>query len=106
MITVFEKIPDLFVEIYDPQFQTWAAEFRRRGPKQAIVFRPIPGEGPQFDEEGRIVKAGAWLKAEVDCGPRPAGFSQNPRIIISPATPHDEELIARHTRAMAGHVLH
>lgn len=100
MLTVFEKIPDLFVEIYDPQLKTWAAEFRTRGPKCAIVFNPAPGAKPLFDGEGRMVAAGAWLAAEVD-----RSQPQNPRVIIRPATEHDEEMIARHCRELRPHVL-
>lgn len=100
MITIFEKIPDLFVEIYDPQFQLWAREFRQRGPKCAIVFNPAPGAKPVFDGEGRIVAAGCWLTAEVDRS-RP----QDVRVVIRPASDHDEEMIARHCAALRPHVL-
>lgn len=96
MTTVFERIPDLFVELYDAQFQSWAREYRRRGNRCAVVFRPVPGVAPAVDAEGRIVMAGAWLTARVD-GPG--------RVVIRPATGHDEELIARHVRAMSPHVL-
>lgn len=100
MITVFERIPDLFVELYDPQFKTWAAEFRMRGPKCAIVFTPVPGSAPVFDGEGRIVAAGCWLLAEMD-----RSQPQMPRVVIRPATNHDEEMIAKHCRAMRSRVL-
>lgn len=99
MITVFEKIPDLFVEVYDPQFQTWAREYRRRGARCAIVFNPVPGVAPALDGEGRVVAAGAWLTAEVD------GGGARPRMVIRPATEHDAEMIARHVRALSPHVL-
>lgn len=96
MITVFEKIPDLFVEMYDFQFQTWAREFRARGPKCAIVFRRRPGEVALLDAEGRTIERGAWLEAHFD----------GVRIVVRPASEHDEEMIARHVREMSGHVLH
>lgn len=98
-VTVFEKIPDLFVELYDQQFQTWAREFRARGRRCAIVFNLAPGEMPKFDGEGRMVAVGCWLEAQIE-----AGIGE-PRIVIRPASEHDEEMIARHTRAMAPHVL-
>lgn len=101
MLTVFEKIPDLFVEVYDHQFQTWAREFRKRGARCAIVFNPVPGVAPRRDEEGRLVAAGAWLTADVDA----SGGGREPRIVIRPATEHDAEMIARHVRAMSPHVL-
>lgn len=100
MTTVFEKIPDLFVEIYDHQFQVWAREFRRRGSRCAIVFNPVPGVAPMRDEEGRLVAAGAWLTAEVD-----GSGARGPRVVIRPATEWDAEMIARHVRAMTPHVL-
>lgn len=100
MLTVFERIPDLFVEMYDPQFKVWAAEFRRRGPRQAIEFNPLPGAAPLYDGEGRIIRKGVWLEAEVD-----PSHPQAPRVIIRPATEHDEEMIARHVREMKPHVL-
>ena len=99
MLTIFEKIPDLFVELYDAQFQTWAREFRTRGPKCAIVFNLPPGAGTPKDETGRMVAAGCWLAAEVDRS-RP-----NMRVIIRPATEHDQDMIERHCRQMRGHVL-
>lgn len=96
MITVFEKIPDLFVQIYDAQFQVWAREFRRRGNKCAVVFRRRPGAAALLDCEGRVIEAGAWLQAHVE-GPG--------RVVIRPATEQDAELIARHVREMRGAVL-
>lgn len=99
MLTVFEKIPDLFVEVYDAQFQTWAREFRTRGPRCAIVFNLTPGAQPIYDEDGRIVAVGAWLTADLDLS------TPNRRMVIRPATEHDEEMIARHGRAMKPHVL-
>lgn len=100
MITVFERIPDLFVELYDPQFQTWAREFRTRGTECAIVFNLPPGKVPLLDGEGRRIAAGCWLSAEIDRS-RP----QTPRVIIRPKTEHDEEMIAKHCREMRLHVL-
>lgn len=100
MATEFERVPGLFVELYREQFDIWAREFRTRGKRCAIVFNPPPGELPKFDTEGRIVAAGCWLEAEVDLE-RP----DNPRVVIRPATEHDEEMIARHVKAMKPHVL-
>lgn len=100
MITVFERIPELFVELYDAQFQTWAREFRTRGKRCAIVFNPAPGAAPIHDDEGRLVAAGAWFEAEVDRS-RP----QMPRVIIKPASEHDEEMVKRHVVDMARYVL-
>ena len=100
MITVFERMPELFVELYDAQFQTWAREFRVRGTRCAIVFNRASGEATLLDGEGRPIWAGCWLMAEVDRS-RP----QKPRVIIRPASEHDEELIARHCVKMRRHML-
>lgn len=100
MITVFDaKIPEIFVELYDPQFRLWAREFRTRGRKCAIVFNLAPGSEPKFDEDGRMIAAGAWLEAQVE-----AGIGE-PRIVIKPASEHDAEMIARHCHEMKRHVL-
>jgi len=93
MITVFERIPEIFVERYDSQFQTWAREFRRRGPKCAIPFDLMPGEIRLLDAGGRKIVKGCWLQAEVD-RERPS----MPRVVVKPATDHDAEMIERHSR--------
>ena len=104
MITIFNKIPDLFVELYDAQFRQWAREFRERtekfGPQAAIVFNPVPGQSADLDEHGQTVWKGAWFRAEVDKS-NPA----NVRVIISPKTPHDEEMVLKHTFDMSPHRL-
>jgi hypothetical protein len=100
MITEFERIPGLFVELYRRQFEIWAREFRKRGKRCAIVFNPAPGAAPLFDGEGRIIAAGCWLEADID-----RSQPQMPRVIIRPASEHDEEMIARHVKTMSRHVL-
>lgn len=100
MITVFERIPDLFLQIYDESLQVWAREFKTRGPKQAVQFLPVPGSIPILGPDGKPVLRGAWLVAEVD---RSLG---EPRVIIKPETDRDAEAIDRHVREMARHVLH
>lgn len=100
MLTVFERIPDLFVQMYDAQFQMWARQFRARGKRCAIVFDRRPGEAVLLDGEGRPVLKGAWLEAEVD-----RSVPERPRVVIRPWREQDEELIRRHCREMSGHVL-
>lgn len=109
MITVFEKIPDFFVEMYDAQFRQWARELRKRGYYQAIPLY-IPPDKPvryrddgfpeTLNEEGEWVARGAWLEAHYDAG-NMAGSGQEPRMVIRPRTDQDAELIARHCREMA-----
>lgn len=95
-VTVFERIPDLFVELYDFQFRVWARDFRKRGPRQAILFQRPPGAPLELDEEARVIQHGAWLVAE----PQGDGVMK-----IRPATEQDAELIARHCHEMRGLVL-
>lgn len=101
MLTVFEKIPDPFVQAYDAQFQTWAREFRTRGVRCCVEFARRPGVPALLDGEGREIKRGAWLVAEVDRS-RP----QEPRIVIRPADDFAEEVIARHARELQGYWFH
>jgi len=99
MITQFERIPDLFLELYDEQFQLWAQEFRTRGKRCAIVFNPAPGSVPKFDGEGRMVATGCWLEAQVEI------TAGSPRVVIKPASEHDQEMIERHCVEMRRFVL-
>lgn len=96
MLTIFQRIPEVFAEWYDAQFQVWAREFRTRGRRCAIVFDRVPGAPVLLDAEGRPVMKGAWLEAEVDR--KPDGGAA---VIIRPADAHAEELIARHCHEMA-----
>lgn len=100
MAAQFERIPDAFVEHYNYQFRVWGSEFRQRGPRCAIVFDLAPGASPELDGEGRPMMKGAWFEAYADWS-RP----DNPRLVIMPVDEANEELIARHTREMAGHWL-
>lgn len=100
MLTVFENVPDLFVELYNRQFEQWAREFQKRGPYAAIVFNRPRGTPMQMDEHNQPVWHGAWLAAEVDRS-RP----QHVRVIIRPRTEHDRDMIERHCREMRPHVL-
>lgn len=96
MLTIFERVPEIFAQMYDAQFQTWGREFRTRGRKCAIVFDRPPGALVLLDAEGRPIMKGAWLEAEVDRKP-----DGSMAVIIRPADAFSEELIARHCREMA-----
>lgn len=104
MITEFRGIDAStarrFMELYREQFEVWAREYRVRGNRCAIVFKSVPGAATLLDTEGRPVKRGVWLDAEVDAaGPEV-------RVVVTPATEHDAEMIERHCREMAPYVLH
>ena len=100
MITTFERIPEIFIELYDAQFQLWAREFQTRGPYAAIVFNRPHGTPMQMDEDGQPVWHGAWLHAEVD-----RTLIGGVRVVIKPRTEHDADMIERHCREMLPHVL-
>lgn len=99
MLTEFKRIPGLFVDAYRFHFETWAREYRARGPRQAIRFENWPGAPVLLDGEGRPIEKGAWLTAELD------ESGQQPVMIVQPASDADEELIARHCRDLQGRVL-
>ena len=86
MITVFDGIPDIFVERYDALFQQWGREFRCRGRKVAFTFDLMPDEAVVRDEEGRNVWTVAWFTANPD----------GRRMVIRPATDWDRHMIDVH----------
>jgi hypothetical protein len=89
MMTVFEGIPEVFIDRYTWQFEEWAASFRVRGKRCAIVFDVMPGQMPTMDAAGNLVWAGAWLVAELEGG-------SLPRMVVRPATDWDRNLIEVH----------
>jgi hypothetical protein len=96
MLTVFERIPDPFVQMYNSQFEQWAREFRKRGNYAAIVFDRVPGKPVLLGQDGKPVWKGAWFEAEVD-----RTLPQQVKVVIKPRTGHDEEMVERHCREMA-----
>jgi hypothetical protein len=100
VLTVFEKIPDLFVQHYDSSFQVWAREFRSRGNRCAIPFDRLPGAPVILGPDGKPSWKGAWLEAEVD-----RSEPQNVKIVIRPADDQAAALIEQHTREMSRHWL-
>ena len=98
MNTVFERIPEVFVDHYDSSFEVWAREFRKRGPECAIPFDRRPGETVLLDAGGRPIFKGAWFVAEVD-----RSDLERPRMVIKPKDGFNEDLIERHVQQMARH---
>lgn len=94
----FEHIPDAFVQHYRGAFTAWGSELKIRGRRCAIPLDLPPGEKPALDEGGRPVMKGAWFEADIDWTD-----VENPKLIIRPADPFYAEMIAKHTREMAGH---
>jgi hypothetical protein len=86
MITVFEGIPEIFIERYDALFRKWGREFGKRGRKVAIAFDLMPDETVVKDEEGRNVWTGAWLTADVE----------DQWMVVRPASDWDRYMIDLH----------
>lgn len=101
MLTVFEKIPEIFVQRYEPQFEQWAREFSKRGNYAAIVFDRMPGRPVLLGPDGKPMWKGAWFEAEVD-----RSHPQEVKVVIKPRTAHDEEMVDRHCREIAPWMLH
>jgi hypothetical protein len=99
MITVFENIPDIFVEKYDAQFCQWGREYRKRGRKVAIAFDVLPGEALKLDQEGRFIWTGAWLTADVE------QLNGRQAMVIRPASDWDKNLIEVHCWHLKRHML-
>lgn len=93
VVTVFERVPDRFVELYDAEFQRWAANYSRIGRVGAIKLkRPVAPLVLSADQR-QIV--GVRLTADVDKSRLPV------RVVIRPQTDADEEAIKRHVVDMA-----
>lgn len=97
MITVFEGIPDRFVQIYDREFRYWAANYRRVGRVAAFRLRR-PVEPLVVSRDPRRI-IGVRLQADLDEG------GLEPRMVIRPQTDADAEAIARHVVDM-GEAVH
>jgi hypothetical protein len=96
--TVFERIPDDFVSLYDAQLQAWAAGFRRIGPV-CVVRLARPVEPLVVSRDARRI-VGVRLTAEVD-----RSMPGQERVVVRPQTDADEEAIRRHVVDMRA-VLH
>lgn len=100
MLTVFEKIPDLFVQVYDPLFQQWARNFKRVGKKAVLKFRKPLEPSALATDRRRIV--GVVLLAEVERNAK----GVTTRVTIRPADEANEEAIRRHTAELRAEMLH
>lgn len=90
MLTEFQRIPEAFVERYDAELQTWAANLSKWGPQCQIKLRgPVRGV-PLFDEHGERPLLHVRLKARRD----------GSRMVVMPAGEFSEDLIRRHVEAL------
>jgi hypothetical protein len=99
MQTVFEQIPDLFIEAHDAQFQRWAKNFPKIGGRCAIMFhRPLPPLVVKMDSEPAAI--GVYLMAQIDrTGPEPV-------MVVKPTNAEAADLVAREVFALARVRLH
>lgn len=93
MLTVFERVPDWFIEKYDAEICAWAQNFQKIGPVKSIVLRegrlsdssPDPEQGPVLLQVRLIAKM----------------ERRHDRVTIAPADEQSERLIANHCQKMA-----
>lgn len=90
-VTVFERIPDVFVEAYDAGFRWWAANFGKVGTTAVMKLRKPLEPSALSTDRRRIV--GVRLTAEVQRG---LGGKVT-RIVIRPQDEANEEAIRRHS---------
>jgi len=99
MDAVFERIPELFVKVYDAQLRAWGRDLAKVGKIGTVRLRK-PVE-PLIIHAGAKRIVGVRLIAEPERGPDGAT-----RLVISPSTDADEEAIRRHVRDLAAEMLH
>lgn len=88
MLTVFERIPDYFVERYDTELQAWGSNFAKIGAVKTIVLREGYLSDLSPNEEQGAVLLAVRLMAKMERG--------HARVTVSPQSEQDEALIARH----------
>jgi hypothetical protein len=92
MMTVFDRIPDYFVERYNAELCAWGANFSKVGPVKAIILREGQFADPSPDEEQGAVLLQVRLLARYE--------RLKDRMTVEPYTGQDEMLIARHCEKM------
>lgn len=98
MITVFERIPDYFVERYDPEICAWAANFSKIGPVKGIVLREGHLSDVSPDPEQGAVLLQVKLLARME--------RLKDRVTIEPFDEQSGMLIAKHCEKMVRHKVH
>lgn len=88
MLTIFDRIPDFFVERYDDELTAWGKNFGKIGAVKTIVLREgyLADLSPN-EEQGAVLLA-VLLVAKME------KFRE--RVTVSPKTEQDEALIRRH----------
>jgi hypothetical protein len=99
MLMVFERVPDLFVQIYHPELTHWAARPDKVGMVATIMLRRPIEPIPFAKDQRRIV--GVRLRAHVD-----KTRTGDLQIVVRPSSEADAEAIARHVVDMRPQILH
>jgi hypothetical protein len=100
VITVFERIPDYFIERYNEELCAWGENFSKIGPVKSIVLKEgrlslmpdFPGQIITWDREQGPPLKGVKLIAKME--------RQHDRVTVAPQTEVDEQIIARHCEKM------
>ena len=92
MVTVFDRIPDFFIERYNEEICAWAANFSKIGPVKTIVLKEGPFSDLSPAEDQGAVLLGVRLIARME--------RLRDRVTVRPAGERDEAIIARHVRKL------
>lgn len=93
MITTnFERLPDMFLRVYQPMLLAWASEFSKYGPSIEIDLLRAPGSAIDLRAMSHRVRLGARFWKHPVSGDR--------RITIAPLSERDAEIAAKHVEAL------
>jgi hypothetical protein len=92
MLTVFERIPDYFVERYNEEICAWGVNLGKIGPVKTIILKEGPFSDLSPAEDQGAILLGVRLIARMEM--------LRDRVTVSPFNERDEEIIARHCRKM------
>lgn len=88
MLTVFERVPDFFVERYDEELQAWGRNFGKIGPVKSVVLKEGVFSDVSPDPEHGAVLIQVKLIAKME--------RLRERVTVSPLTERDEAMIRQH----------
>jgi hypothetical protein len=93
MITVFERIPDYFIERYNDELCAWGKNFAKIGVVKSIMLREgVFSDSSPNEEQGAKLMV-VRLLARMS--------RQSRRVTVCPFSDMDEQLIAKHCEKMA-----
>ena len=94
MITIFQRIPDYFIERYDDELTAWGRNFGKIGPVKSIMLREGCFSDPSPNEEQGARLFVVRLMAQME------KRSGSPRVTVCPYSDMDEMLIFKHCEKM------